>query len=136
MWITHQADYALRALIFLAGFAPGERAATSEIADQTRIPPSFLAKIVSQLSVSGLIQTSRGAKGGVSLARPADEISVLEVIQAVDGPIHLTECTRSQRDCPFCPDCPGYKVFSEAESKVNDILGKATLASLVPSQPA
>ena len=73
MQITRQADYALRAIIFLARLDDGKKASTSKIARQQNIPPSFLAKIVSQLSVAGLIHTSRGAHGGVSLAKPADE---------------------------------------------------------------
>ena len=70
MQITRQADYALRAVLYLAQLGSDRRAATSHIAEEQQIPPSFLAKIVSQLSVAGLLQTSRGARGGVSLARP------------------------------------------------------------------
>ena len=86
MQITRQADYAVRAVLYLAGLNNGRRAPTSEIAREQRIPPSFLAKIVSQLSVAGVVQTSRGARGGVSLARPSRDISLLEVIEAIDGP--------------------------------------------------
>ena len=65
MQITRQADYALRAMVFLARLEPNNKAATKKIAEQQKIPPSFLAKIVSQLSIAGLIHTSRGAHGGV-----------------------------------------------------------------------
>ena len=71
MQITRQADYALRAVIFLSRLNGGQKASTSVIAEEQNIPPSFLAKIVSQLSIAGLIQTSRGARGGVSLAKTA-----------------------------------------------------------------
>jgi Rrf2 family protein len=77
MQITRQADYALRAVIYLSRLGADERAATSQIAQEQRIPPSFLAKIVSQLSVAGLLQTSRGARGGVSLAKAPDRKSVV-----------------------------------------------------------
>ncbi len=93
MQITRQADYALRAMMFLARLAPNQRAATSQIAEEQQIPPSFLAKIISQLSIAGFIHTSRGARGGVTLARPAAEISILEVVEAIDGPISVNECT-------------------------------------------
>ena len=59
MQITRQADYALRAMIYLAKIEPTQRAATSQIAEVQHIPPSFLAKIISQLSIAGLIHTSR-----------------------------------------------------------------------------
>ena len=76
MQITRQADYAVRAVYYLAKMGPERRAATSQIAEVQQIPPSFLAKIVSQLSVAGLLQTSRGARGGVSLARAPEEITL------------------------------------------------------------
>jgi Rrf2 family protein len=84
MQITRQADYALRAMIYLAKLEPNQRAATSQIADKQRIPPSFLAKIISQLSIAGLIHTSRGARGGVSLARTPEEVSILEVADCAE----------------------------------------------------
>ncbi len=87
MQITRQADYAVRAVLYLAQLGQDRRASTSQIAQEQQIPPSFLAKIVSQLSVAGLLQTSRGARGGVSLARTPDQISLLEVVEAIDGPI-------------------------------------------------
>ena len=65
MQITRQADYAVRAVLYLAHQENAERAATSTIAKEQRIPPSFLAKIISQLSIAGLLHTSRGARGGV-----------------------------------------------------------------------
>jgi Rrf2 family protein len=101
MQITRQADYALRAVIFLARMEGDEKASTSAIAEKQKIPPSFLAKIVSQLSLAGLIQTSRGARGGVSLAKRPEEISVLDVIEAIDGPVMLNDCAGSPDNCPF-----------------------------------
>ncbi len=92
MQITRQADYAVRAMVYLAQLEPDKRAATGKIAQEKSIPPSFLAKIVSQLSVAGLLQTSRGARGGVSLAKPAEAISLLDVVEAIDGPILLNDC--------------------------------------------
>src|SRR3989304_5511656 len=106
MQITRQADYAMRAVLYLSKLGSDRRAATSQIAEEQHIPPSFLAKIVSQLSVAGLLQTSRGARGGVSLARPAEDISFLEVVEAIDGPIYSGEdrfsalCSRVVTDLP------------------------------------
>ena len=83
MQITRQADYAVRAVLHLA--RNGEtRTATSTIAEEQKIPPSFLAKIISQLSIAGLLHTSRGARGGVTLAREPGDITLLEVIEAIE----------------------------------------------------
>jgi Rrf2 family protein len=118
MQITRQADYAVRAVLYLAGLNNGGRAPTSLIASEQRIPPSFLAKIVSQLSVAGVVQTSRGARGGVSLARPSNDISLLEVIEAIDGPITLNECVIDSSACTFGKDCPVHQVWCDAQEKL------------------
>lgn len=115
MQITRQADYAVRAVLYLTKLGEDNRAATSQIADEQKIPPSFLAKIVSQLSVAGLLQTSRGARGGVSLARPPEEISLLEVVEAIDGPIYLNECVADDGACVFGDTCPMQPVWCEAQ---------------------
>ena len=115
MQITRQADYAVRAVLYLAQLGPDKRAATSQIADDQQIPPSFLAKIVSQLSVAGLLQTSRGARGGVSLARDPEEISLLEVVEAIDGPILLNECVSNSGACTFGDSCPMRPVWCDAQ---------------------
>jgi Rrf2 family protein len=119
MQITRQADYAVRAVLYLSNLGPEQRAATSQIAQEQRIPPSFLAKIVSQLSVAGILQTSRGARGGVSLARTPDQISMLEVVEAIDGPILLNECVNDHGGtCPFEETCPMQAVWSDAQHEL------------------
>ena len=128
MQITKQADYALRAVVFLARLDFGERASTKDIAGKQQIPPSFLAKIVSQLSIAGLIQTARGAHGGVSLARPPEEISILDIVEAIDGPVLLNECTSNPDNCPFSSDCPLRRIFCEAKQDLHEKLSKATFS--------
>jgi len=126
MQITRQADYAVRAVLYLAKMGSERRAATSQIAEEQQIPPSFLAKIVSQLSVAGLLQTSRGARGGVSLARTPEKISLLEVVEAIDGPILLNECVAENGSCTFEDDCPISPVWCEAQSELVQNLRTST----------
>ena len=86
MQITRQADYAVRAVLYLARLEPNQRAATSQVAKEQHIPPSFLAKIISQLSIAGLLHTSRGARGGVTLARePKEIITCLRLSKRLTG---------------------------------------------------
>jgi Rrf2 family protein len=118
MQITRQADYAVHAVLHLARMKRGERAATSAVAKEQHIPPSFLAKIISQLSIAGLLHTSRGARGGVMLAREPKDITLLEVIEAIDGPIQLKECVRSDRVCPFGDHCPIKSVWCQAQEEL------------------
>ncbi len=115
MEITRQADYALRAMLFLAKLGPDQHAAISVIATDRKIPQFFLAKIISQLSIAGLIHTSRGAHGGVSIARSPSEISLLEVVEAIDGPISLNECVVNAKSCDFNGECPLNKIWCETQ---------------------
>jgi Rrf2 family protein len=133
MQITRQADYAMRAVMYLSKLGPDQRAATSQIAFEQRIPPSFLAKIVSQLSVAGLLQTSRGARGGVSLAKPPDEISFLEVVEAIDGPILINECVSEGSPCTFGEHCELRPIFCEAQAELITRLDNTNFGNVLKS---
>ncbi len=126
MQITRQADYALRAMSYLAQMEQNQRAATSQIAEEQHIPPSFLAKIISQLSIAGLIHTSRGARGGVTLARDPNDISILDVVEAIDGPIALNLCTESSDGCQFAETCLMHPIWCEAQEELVSKLRKTT----------
>jgi Rrf2 family protein len=118
MQITRQADYALRAVLYLSKIEPDKKASTALIAKSQKIPPSFLAKIISQLSIAGIIHTSRGAHGGVSLARPPSEVTMLDVVEAIDGPIKLNDCTDNAAECPFGEDCPLQEVWCSTQEEL------------------
>lgn len=133
MQITRQADYAMRAVLHLSKLGVERRAATSQIAEEQRIPPSFLAKIVSQLSVAGLLHTSRGARGGVSLARSPESISLLEVVEAIDGPILLNECVTDAGTCVFGDECVLRPVFCDAQAQLVTHLQDTTFGAILQS---
>lgn len=137
MRITRQADYAIRAVLYLARMKSEQRAATSTIAQEQRIPPSFLAKIISQLSIAGLLHTSRGARGGVTLAREPGDITLLEVIEAIDGPIMLNECVGDSSTCAFDENCPLKPVWCDAQNELVTRLKGTNFAQLLEqSAPA
>jgi Rrf2 family protein len=131
MQITRQADYAVRAVLYLARLGQTERAATSQVAKEQHIPPSFLAKIISQLSIAGLLHTSRGARGGVTLAREPKEITLLEVIEAIDGPIMLNECVGETGACTFDEECPLRPVWCEAQNELVARLKNTNFAQMI-----
>jgi len=131
MQITRQADYALRAVLYLARLEPGRKEPTSRIAEERHIPPSFLAKIISQLAIAELITTSRGAHGGVALSKSPGEISILEVVEAIDGPIGLNDCTQDPKDCVFGEDCPLRMVWCGTQDELVDRLRATTFAKFI-----
>jgi len=129
--VTRQADYALRAVTEIARLPEGERIATATIAAQQNIPLPFLAKIVSQLVVRGVLETVRGASGGVSLARPAETISMREIIEAIDGPISLNRCTREPSVCGQTTTCPFCEIFVDAQQALTSRLDNTNIQDLV-----
>jgi len=130
MQITRQADYAIRAVRYLSTQGNGSNVATSRIAREMKIPASFLAKIVSQLQINGLLKTSRGASGGVQLSRAPGEISLLDVVEAIDGPILLNECVGNPGKCEFADECAMHPIWTDAQNALVSRLGETTFASL------
>ncbi len=104
--IGRNSDYASRVVLHLASLEPGARVTTGEIAALRLIPPAFVRRIVSRLSAAGILRTSRGVGGGISLARPAAEISLGDVVQAVEGPVALNVCVSEPKACPLSDACP------------------------------
>ena len=99
MEITQQADYAVRTILELALRPEDEHIASDEIARAQNIPPAFLTKICARLAAAGICVTQRGIKGGIKLGRPASAICLLDVIEAIDGPITFNRCVRHPDDC-------------------------------------
>ena len=118
MQITHQADYATRAVLHLARAQNSKLIPTNEIARAQNIPSSFLAKIIAQLSIAGVLHTFRGAHGGVKLARKPQNITLLEVIEAIDGPIRLNICVENESDCMFEKSCPLQIIWCDAQQEL------------------
>ncbi len=129
--ITRQADYALRAATEVARLSEGERISTAAIAARQKIPLPFLAKIVSQLVVRGIFEATRGASGGVRLARPASMISMREVIETIDGPIVLNACVRDPSVCELSLTCALCDIFAETQQELVAKLERITLDDLV-----
>lgn len=133
MQITRQADYAVRAVLYVSRLGPGGRAPVVQIARAQKLPVNFLHKIVAQLSAAGLVHTKRGRHGGVALTRPADEISLLEIVEAIDGPLRLSACTLDPSTCTMSDDCVVRVIWCQARAelarrlsltKCGDLLGR------------
>lgn len=128
--ITRQADYAVRSVLDLT-LLPDEQAAFSrDIAERQSIPPSFVAKILTRLARQGIVQTQRGLTGGVRLNRPAGEITLLEVIEAIDGPIALNLCVRGPELCPLEENCRVHPIWDVLNGDLRQRLSRITFAQL------
>ena len=106
--INRQTDYAVRVVLALAKHGEGSRLSSAEIQQEMLIPKAFITRIVAQLSRHGLINTYPGRDGGLTLPRPASQITLKDVVEAFEGPILLSECmqVKGENDCPFQSNCP------------------------------
>lgn len=134
--LSRRADYGIRAMIDIAAQHPGARTVVAEVAERQAIPQSFLAKIVPRLARAGLLRTSLGAAGGVALALPPEKISLLQIIEALDGPFALNLCSLNPADCQYYAVCPTCAVWKKAQSQLNQTLAQTRLSDLVLSRTA
>jgi Rrf2 family protein len=130
MQITRQADYAVRAVLYLAEQGSGNRVTTAEIGREQHIPPTFLAKIIAQLATAGIVRSTRGSHGGVTLALPPAEISLLDIVEVVDGPVVLNECVSDRSLCPLGDNCPVHMVWCNAQAELVDRLMRTNFGVL------
>ncbi len=116
--LTKKADYGLMALKFLAEHPERIALSAKDVADAYGIPAQLLAKILQQLTKSGLLKSHAGMNGGYALAREARTISAYEVILAIDGPFFITSCSKGKTGCELTTNC----TIKEPLARVNDTI--------------
>lgn len=129
--LTRRGDYALRAMLGLAARGAGETVSSRTIAEEWGIPAGFLVQVLGSLSREGLVVPVLGRLGGYQLARPATEISVLDVVTAIEGRDEETTCVL--RGGPCRPDgrCLVHDLFTRAKGQYVDQLASTTLAEVL-----
>jgi Rrf2 family protein len=128
--LSKKVDYALIALMYLANQGAGEAAPSREIASGCGLPPDLLAKILQRLAREGVVVSHQGTKGGYSLGRPAEHIGVVSVIEAVDGPLSLTQCFTGDGACEQVDTCSVKSPLQRLNEKVLRTLSRVTVAML------
>ncbi len=129
MRLTFHSDYALRVLIYLAVY-PDRLATAEQIACAYGISRNHIVKIVQRLAHFGFVETVRGRSGGMQLARPAEEISVGDVLRVTEEDFDLVECFRPDSDCRITPVCRLKSALKAALEAYLEVLDKWTLAEL------
>ncbi|WP_199776958.1 Rrf2 family transcriptional regulator [Deinococcus sp. NW-56] len=125
-------EYALRAVVTLAG-AEGQPLTTAEIAARTKVPPGYLSKVLQTLGRAGLITAARGLRGGYRLSRPAADICMLEVVNAVEPLARIRECPLGRPDHTSL--CPLHRRIDEAVAATERQLASTTLEELIDPVP-
>ncbi len=127
MEITRETDYAIRCILYLSG-KQEEISMVEDIAREMQIPKSFLAKIVQKLSRASLVKSFRGVKGGFQLARPPADISLLDVVEAIEGKIAMNVCALDRMLCSRSNTCLVHPVWIEIRKDFRKILEKYNFA--------
>ena len=128
--ISRKIDYGLRAMIYLASLARGAVVPFREIARQMDVPEDFLAKILKTLVDAGLVRSSRGPHGGYALAKSPSEVSFLDVIEAVEGPVALNVCLDGEDACGHSTCCTMMAVWKLGQERMLDVYRQARLCDL------
>lgn len=129
MELTRRTDYACR-IIRAAYESKDAYVSVSEVAEKESIPYAFARSIQHDLVHAGLLKTVRGAKGGLTLACDPSGTTLLEVLEAVQGPINMSPCSADPGYCERCGECEFRSVWQRADSIVRDYFGGITLESL------
>ncbi|MBV8207355.1 MAG: Rrf2 family transcriptional regulator [Acidobacteria bacterium] len=127
--LTKKADYGLIAMRHLAQNAEQGSCSAKDLADAYGIPQEALAKILQRLARAGLLKSMHGTRGGYTLSRDPHQISALEVIVAIDGPLFMTSCF-SDRNCDQTDRCTVREPLRKVGESIQEVLGRLTISEM------
>jgi len=130
MIYSRSAEYAIRGCVHMAALAPGDYALVKDIAAEAGIPSHFLAKILQQLARDGFLKSSKGPGGGFRLRQSPAEISMLRIVEAVDGLGRYDRCIGGSPECNDRVPCGMHDSWKALQSRIIDYLGGTSIADL------
>ena len=129
MQITRETDYAIRCVLHLSK-DPDRVIMVDSIARDKKIPKSFLAKILQKLSKAGIVKSFRGVNGGYQLDKHPSEISLLNIIESIEGPVLMNECAMNKKACDMSDTCSVHPVWVKIREIVEGTLSDYNLETL------
>ena len=133
MNFSRECEYAVRGMAALAGAAPGQALTLQEVAAQDNLPPGFLSKIFQKLVRHGLIQSHRGLQRGYTLAHPAPEITLRQILEAIEGPDLFDRCMFSHRRCGDGGQCLIHPYWRRVRGDMTKLFEDVSLRDLAAS---
>ena len=130
MRMSTKGHHATRIMIMLAQ-STAAPISKGEIGEAQGIPPGYVQQLMIRLTDAGLVRSHRGRAGGFTLTRPAEDISVQEVLLATEGPFELAPCIDMRLDCPRTEVCPGHLLWGQATQLVTDLFTRTSIADMV-----
>jgi len=135
MNVGRRVDYAVRALSYLAGQPAGRIVSRADIEKSQDIPSFYLSKIMKDLVSGGLVESHVGSKGGFTLAKAANTISIKEVYETVERPLVLMECLEKGTSyCSYCSVCSQKSIWEEAQNILADFLAGVSIGDIADRQ--
>lgn len=116
--VSRRLDYGLQLMSALAAVSEGQLQPTAALAERLEMPLPFLHQIAHVLMQSGLIRATPGQKGGLKLSQPAENITVRQIAEALEGPITLSPCQDCEADCPRRDSCATFMIWNELQEKI------------------
>jgi Rrf2 family protein len=107
-----------------------------EMAERYQLPVHMVANILKQLTAAGILVSTRGAQGGYELARDASQISLADIVRALEGPLNLVDCTGAEAACRFSAHCPTHDPIQNVHRRFQDFMTDYKLDEIIGSQPA
>ena len=129
-WVKRRTDYAIRIVLGLARYPRGARVAAQRLSKDMLIPLPMLYRLLNELSRAGLVRTYPGSGGGLELARSPEEITLWDVITAVEQPPQVSECVEQPAACPFSAICPVRQRWIRLQNLIRTELESTTFAEL------
>ena len=131
--LSQGAQYAISAIIALSKQPKGQTVSAADLAKPLNCPAAYLSQVLSKLKPSGILKSQRGLKGGVYLAKAPDKISLLEVIEAIDGTDFFKNCFLGIEGCGHIEPCPFHEFWSQERMKIKDWLASTNFSEVEES---
>ena len=128
--ISRETDYACRVVLYLALNPATSRVTAQEIAQHQIIPRTLVRRVITRLAKAKLIKTIRGSGGGFVLSRKPAKISMLDVVEAMEGPLALNACLKDDFHCPLVLRCSVHEMWNQTQKMLMDVLAQATFDKL------
>lgn len=129
--INRRTDYAVRVMVALAKRPSGSRVPTRLVQQEMHIPPAYLQRVVAELAGAGLIQTFAGPNGGLQLGGDPQKITLLDVTEALEGKLCISDCLSVPQECPLSAECPVRSRWGYLQLAILRELAATTLSQLV-----
>jgi len=130
MQITRATDYAVRVMVYLATLPEETRIAAPAVASGIGAPVSFVSKVLQKLVQRGMVTSHRGAGGGFELAIDPKDVSLLNVVEMVEGPLQINLCLPGKASCDRASWCGAHPIWADAQTALKSVLASASIAQL------